>query len=471
MAEIASLSDRPAVQTRTLDHYWQLLARRRAVVFLTTIAAVVTAFAASKLIDPRYDARSQFYVVDASDSGGGLLGASAGSVIPSVFLPSTAEAVVTSHIGILQTDAVRKRVHERSPKKPLAQLESDVDVLAAKKYLLSVRVWDTDPTVAAQVANAYPIALNDFLRTVAAERALNVLRATQQSRAELQMRLQAARNNLQAMFDREKTPSIRREIDDLVTRKSNLESSLQTAEARQWGIEQRIALAEEQLKHEAQASMTVLGAQSSATVQRLMKEVSDLDAELIGARTEFDGKQGERHPRVKALVAQRSMKQRELDQENAHLQKSDVKPPGSFYEQSRRELMGQYKNRAAAKAEIAQTRVALSRLLTRIDRQQTGLSLEAELSGEVLRLDKMVDALSFTISSSEIQAASRSDLVVVLSDAKVATEAKIPAPLFNALIAAVLGLIGGVYLAFAYDWLLGARALRDDARAAGSQLR
>lgn len=453
------------MQTKSFDHYWLVLVRMRAVAFLTMAAAAVTAYLTSWLIDPVYDAQSRFYVVDAADPGGVILSGTAGSLVgqsPGAFLPSLAEAAIASHVGILQTDAIRKRVHERVPQKPIRQLETDIDVWPVKKYLLGMRAWDKDPKVAAAVANAYPAALNEFLQSVAAQRARDSLRALQQSRGELETQLRTARIKRERFLDLQHTPSVKDELNKLLDRKSNLEFSIQTAQARLQGIDERIARAEEQLQREARASMSSLGALSSSVIQRLMKEVSDIEAELAGARTEFDGKQGDKHPRIKSLMATLAQKQHDLQMENAALQKSEVKTPESFYEQLRREILNHYKDRTATKAEMAENRVALARLMARIDRQQPGLSKEAEITAELASLERMLDSAVLAIRNTQIQAAVQSDLVVVLSEAKVATKPTVPAPLFNTFVAAVLGLIAGVYLAFAYDWLVRARAARGD---------
>lgn len=423
----------------------------RAVAFLTMAAAAATAYVTSWLIDPVYDARSQFYVVDAADMGGQS---------PGAFLPSFAEGAIASHIGIIQTDAIRKRVHERVPQKPMRQLETDIDIWPVNRYLLGMRAWDKDPKVAAAVANAYPAALNEFLQSVAAQRARDNLRALQQSRAELETQLRTARKQRERFFGLQHTPSVKDELNRLLDRKSNLEFSIQTAQARLQGIDQRIARAEEQLEREAGASMSSLGALSSSVIQRLMKEVSDVEAELAGARTEFDGKQGDKHPRIKSLMATLAQKQRDLRMENAALQNSEVKTSESFYEQLRREILNHYKDRTATKAEMAENGVALARLIARIDRQQPGLSKEAEITAEGASLERMLDSAVVAIRNIQVQAAGQSDLVEVLSEAKVASEPRVPAPLFNTFVAAVLGLIAGVYLAFACDWLVRARAAR-----------
>lgn len=451
------------MQTKSFDHYWHVLVRMRAVALLTMAAAAATAYVTSWVIDPVYEARTQFYVADDVDVGGVTLSGTAGSLgaqSRGVVLAAMAEPTIASHIGILQTDTVRRRVHERVPQKPMQQLGRDIDVWAVKKYLLGMRAWDKDPKVAAAVANAYPAAFNEFLHSVAAQRARDNLRALQQSRADLETQLRTARKQREKFLDLRHTSSVKDELNKLLDRKSNLESSIQTAEARVEGIDQRIARAEEQLEREARVSMSSLGALSSSVIQQLMKEVSDAEAELAGARTEFDGKQGDKHPRIKSLMATLAQKQRDLQMENAALQKSEVKTPLSFYEQLRREILNHYKDRTASKAEIAENRVALARLIARIDRQQPGLSTEAEITAEVARLERMLDSAVLAIRNIQIQAAVQSDLVVVLSEARVATKPTVPAPLFNTFVAAVLGLIAGVYLAFGYDWLVRARAAR-----------
>ncbi len=458
------------MQTTTIDDYWLVLVRMRAVIALTAAAASAFAYLASHLIDPRYEAASQFYIVDAGDVGGVILTGTAGGLGEQplgALLPSTTEALIASHIGIIQTDTIRKGVQARVPKRTAADLESSVDVWPVKKYLIAVRAWDKDPQVAADIANAYPAALDEFLRSTSAQRARDSLEALQQSKAELDMQLKAARSQREVFLDHQTIPSIREELAQLFSRKSDLEFRIQSAQARLHGVEQRIALAEEQLLREAGSTMSAPGVQSSAAVQRLMKEVSDLEADLAGARSEFDGSLGDRHPKIRALVATLRQKQQDLQIETANLQKSEVKPPGSFYEQMRREILNHYRDRTATKGEISENRVALARLNARIAQQQPRMSKESELVAEVTHLERMLESASVAVRNVRVQAALQSSRVVVLSEARAASAPRLPAPLFNAFVAGILGLVGGVYLAFACDWFIRmldrTRGVRDNA--------
>src|SRR3990172_11736070 len=137
-------------------------------------------------------------------------------------------------------------------------------------------------------------------------------------------------------------------MQKLLERRTALETEMERSRARLEGIEQRINVATGQLNAEA----TLRGAVFSQDQLRLMKDVSDLEAELAAARVEFDGKYSERNPKIKSLAVRLQRKQAELEQEIAALKTAEVKPADFFHEQLRRGILGLDKDRGAAKAGI-----------------------------------------------------------------------------------------------------------------------
>ena len=124
--------------------------------------------------------------------------------------------------------------------------------------------------------------------------------AIQASIEDLGRRVREAQTQMEGLLAAEHSPNVREEMQQVVARKAALEADAERLRARQDGIDQRTAVATEQLNKEATRS----GALFSDYEQRLMRSVSDVEADLAAARVEFDGKQGRTtSSRVRALAA------------------------------------------------------------------------------------------------------------------------------------------------------------------------
>ena len=135
-----------------------------------------------------------------------------------------------------------------------------------------------------------------------------------------------------------------------------------------------------------------------------------------------------------------------------------MREPNSLHEQLRRDLLGLYKDRAGIRAEAVATGATLDALASRVDAMQTHGLREQELRADIERLEKSRSALRLRQREMRTQAAAETSPVVLVATATPAIEAKFPLPLFNALVAAILGLIAGIYVALAYDYSARARS-------------
>lgn len=440
------------MQTKSLSEYWQIVARRKIFVFLTAACAALSAFVASTLIAPNYEAKVQFYVIENSDNGGFFSGGNLGYRAQSLLLPAFTEGTVMAYVGMLQTDAVRTRVTALAPAKAVADLRNDVDVSSVKKYLLNVRVLDRKPEVALSVANAYPNAFDQFLNDVAKHRRNESLEGMKTSHSQLVTQLREARSRLAAFLREQKTSSLQKEGDSLIDRGSKLKMQITENQVKLDGIEQRNTIAAEQLKKEVANSAVTAGI-INPNIQRLMKELSDLNVELAATRAEFDGLQASKHPKRRMLEARIEEKKIILDNEISKLKSSETSSADTLQEQLRREVAGQLKDRVATRTELLTQTVELKKMQKQIGDQQTPRLIEAQMTAELLRLEKMLDSLSLRMNETQTLNSARTSSVVVLNKAELPKSAKFPSLVLNTLIAGLLGLIGGVYLVFFLDFL------------------
>lgn len=423
---------------------WLQFCRRGAVIAITVSSAVATALLASFLIPDMYESATEFYL--SSDAQAfGLLSRSSPAVTASPLLGKENERWMVS---IAESAAVRELVHRSVPQKSVAELAKDVDVDRTSNHIIKVRVLDRDPQLAAVIANTYPMAIQEFLRAASVVRGKQTSAAIQGEISELDREIVEMQRKMQSLLADQHSPGVQADMQKLLERRTALETELEKARARLEGIDQRISVAAGQLEAEA----TLRGALFSQDQLRLMKDVSDAEADLAAARAEFDGKYSEHHPKIKSLTVRLQRKQTELEQQTAALKEAEVKSAEWFHEQLRREILGLYKDRSAAKAEIISSAQSLSDLEKRISKLPQGLLREQEIQTEIDRLEKSRGALRQRLREARTNAAVEISPVVVVATAMPATEAKFPLPLLNVLVAAVLGLIAGICVALQYDF-------------------
>jgi capsular polysaccharide biosynthesis protein len=429
---------------------WLSVYRRGAVIAITVGSAVATALLASLLMPNVYESATEFYLSSDPQAFGVIW--SSGKATTPVLLAKDNEKWM---VGIAESAAVRERVHRSVPHKSVAELLEDVDVDVTRKHIIRVKVLDRDPQVAAMIANAYPGAIRGFLRAASAVRGKETSAAYQEALSEVDREVVETQQKMERLLADQHSPGVQADMQKLLGRRTVLETVLEKARASLEGIDQRINVATAQLNAEA----TLRGAVFSPDQLRLMKDVSDLEAELAAARVEFDGKYSERHPRIKSLTVRLQRKQAELEQENVALKTAEVKPFDFYHEQLRREILGLYKDRSAAKAEIISDTQSLSALEQRIGKLPPGMLREQETQAEIDRLEKSRDVLRQKQLEIRTNSAVETSPVVVVATATPSPEAKFPRPLFNALMAALLGLIAGIYMALAYDFDARARSV------------
>ncbi len=429
---------------------WFSFYRSGAVIAITVGSAAATALLVSLLMPKVYQSATEFYL--SSDvQAFGLLSRGSPAATASPLLGKENERWMVS---IAESPAVRELVHLRVPQKSVAELSTDVDVDRTSNHIIKVRVLDRDPQLAAVIANTYPTAIQEFLRAVSAVRGKQTSAAIQGEISELDREIVEMQRKMQSLLADQHSPGVQADMQKLLDRRTALETELEKARARLEGIEQRISVAAGQLKAEA----TLRGAPFSQDQLRLMKDVSDAEADLAAARAEFDGKYSEQHPKIKSLTVRLQRKQAELEQQTAALKEAEVKSAEWFHEQLRREILGLYKDRSAAKAEIISSARSLSDLEKRIGKLPPGLLREQEIQAEIDRLEKSRGTLRQRQRETRTNASVEISPVVVVATATPSPEAKFPQPLFNALMAALLGLIAGIYVALAYDFDVRARS-------------
>lgn len=441
--------------TKTFYDYWLVLYRRRLLVVLTVATAVAAAWVVSERVPPVYEAVSEFYVTDVVPATS-FFGKQGGPVAMELVLPIITRERERSYLGILKSAAIQQRVVEQVPDKSLDRLGKDVTVEARSEHVFRGRARDYDPAIAARVAGAYPKALSDFLRDVAARRLELEIQAKRELLDQTTEAVRRAREKQREFLVSAGTPDVEKEITQRLGRRATLQGELDKAATALESAKRRVAALEGQLRREASAFQSSQAIVGTDTARKLQTAISDLQAELSAARIRYTDK----HPTVLGLRSRLAEKQRDLAREVEQLSLSEIKATDSFHEQLRRQLVETTVERATLEAEVTGKARALAEEADRLRALPTSRVAEEAYRAEVARLERMLELLAVSYEDARAQVRTSYEQVVVVRDAEVPDRPKYPIPLLNALIGGVLGLMGGIYLAFFCEYVVEMRARR-----------
>jgi uncharacterized protein involved in exopolysaccharide biosynthesis len=398
--------------SKTFFDYWLVIYRNRAIVLITLASAMTTAWLASEIRDPIYQAQTVFFVPNpvAATSSSFFAGPELPARGPA--LPVTNREQERAYLAILESEAIRNIVAEEAPGKSAARLDRDADVEITRNHTVEVRVWDRDPDLAAQVANAYPVAMQRFLWSLSSEKRERDLEAMGDVLTDAEAELDVARQELLDFLLEQGTPDVGQESLALVQRRQQLEDQVRAVQTELDALDQRLPEAEDRFRREA----AIWGGGEAAD-------------------------EGEIDRLIRDGVAPRGAR-------------------NSYYEQLRREVASLRIERVTLEERLNSQRAALAELDERAGVSPRQRLKEEELRTAVGRLQQMVETLAVRAAEGRAQAASENQVVSVLQHAVPPEKPAFPLAIVDTLIAAPLGLLAGIYLAFLYDYILRVQRLR-----------
>ncbi len=157
---------------------------------------------------------------------------------------------------------------------------------------------------------------------------------------------------------------------------------------------------------------------------------------------------------IQETMRRKADMQADLEQTQIRLKAIDSRIVSARERQLSTKLDDYYVDRAAMRVEAKAKTQAVDELTRRAEQLASQQRQEEDYHAEVDRLQKDLQNLTSSYEEARAQVASREDQVVVVKDAQVPKKPVLPLPAMNALIGAILGVIGGMYLAFFYDYLL-----------------
>ena len=426
----------------TLGDYWESIYRRRWIILLVMIVAVVFAWRLSDLIAPRYEAKAVFYVPQ------DIVGANAGPEAGIARMPGGVHELAETYITVLKAADTFRVIAERFDKE-YAELFKDVDFVVTRQSLIRVFVRDEDAEVAANVANGFVDYFKEFHRNVIEGQLRDTLANVEQKITEVQRRKQDVEDAIQQFLEQHGIASLATEMVELEEQRLRFGENVQLALVNQRQLEERIHGVEAQLRTEAEAyaagEITLPGAVIDSLKDRLVR----IEVEIAGRSTDFRPD----HPEMLALRQRHEEAKKSLEREIARVVASKSKLPGTLYARLRERLVGHYVDLAANQARIAGLKQSIDNISQRIQ-AMPALTVElARLREEAARREALLGNLFATRNFLTMRLLQRKEAAIVLERARAPKRPVFPNQVLNMGIAAAGGLIAGIIYALFLDYI------------------
>jgi uncharacterized protein involved in exopolysaccharide biosynthesis len=430
----------------SLYEYWNALYARRILIAVVAAASFGFALVLSWILPGFYEARTVFYLPYGLQAAPYSVEDPAG-LGQSPLLPTPEEKAAGTHVGILKSKDLLRRVQQQFPDRSLDTLRDSVDFVVGKEFLTEVYARDREAEVAAGIANAYAEAYEAFHREAMARRS-RITRDTMEAKLDANQTALAERRAELAALQRQKSAvGGIEERDRLTNLATELGHELETTRADLSATQGRIKSLHGELGAERALYRDGESAFTNASIERLEQEVADLEVEQAGLPYTRE------HPQAVATAARLERLRQALEAERGKLAKSRSKEPGSTYETLRRRFVDEQSQQRYLEARTG----ALERTIADLDARKLTLGVElAALDDAQRRVDMLVTvqgALERNLEEAGMQAEHPAPAIVVTERAEAPARLAFPLPLLNASVAAVLGLAVGCYYALFADYL------------------
>lgn len=433
----------------TLYDYWYVLYRKRVTIYLVVALAVLFSAVLSWLLPAVYEPRTVFFIPSRPDSLTFYSETGSAQVARGPLMPEARGEQQKVFLGMLESSALRDKIHEQFPGKSVHALKRDVDFESGDDFLVEVHVRDRDPQVAADIANAYAKAFDDTLSGYSLQATERKRVETDRQLKETRTKLAEARQELAKFQKANRVGKVEEKSEGLTKYRQDMEKELDDLVVKVRQIDQKIASIRGEFGKESIVfSESEVSLSSNTIVEGLQKQISDIESQIARARSHYT----ESHPEVVSLRAQYKLKRRDLEEEVKRVVASGAKSPNTFVETLRQDLV-----RAVVDKESTQARiVGLRQALENLDRQLAAVPfMQAdyqELTRRVDQYQKLVENLELTLEELAAQQSHDLKSIVVVDWATPPKTPIFPDPVINVLVAIGLGLVGGIFYAFLLDY-------------------
>lgn len=443
------------MKDRELLDYWLILYRRKRLIIFVMIAAVATTVAYSFFLPVVYQSKAVFFIPRLPDVVS-FLSFDDKSLKRAPLLPEVAEEPHSPYMGLLKSKALRVLVQKDFPHKTIGDLKSDVDFSLSNEYMIEVYARDLDPVKAAGIANAYVKYLNQltdsYSRSLTGRHESNIEREIEGAQA----KLDNARLQLKE-FQEKSSVALGEEKSQLVSQKMKLEAEVDANKIGLHENDTKISALQQQIAEEERliTSSDVI-VPTSPLLEKLRMDLVNVEVNMTVKRTEIR----ESHPDFIVLKNQYEHLKENISSEIERMVKSQIKGPDTFYENIRRQLVNLLVDQQRIKARQEAYVIVIGSIEKKIKGMPELLVQEDVLATEVAKYKKIVQTLEMDLQEAKMQKAREPQNVVLVEEAVPSENPSFPVWWLNILVAAVVGMIGGVFYVFFIDYLEGTKEQR-----------
>ena len=449
------------MQQKTLLDYWLVLYKKKRAIAIITLISVITVIILSLTIAPVYESKAVFYVPVSSQSVSYLSTTSIDNLSRDAKMPAHDKDAFAPYIGMLKSKHIAELVHQKFPQKNLKKLlRSDVDFKLTNEFMINVYSRDTDPVLAADVANSYVEYLNMLLQEGSLENLSNDIPLIENQITETKMKLTGTEDAIKKLEENSNIASIDEEVKNLTSQRTSFQDKLESTDALIKENEEKIISVTDQLKKEkalySEQDFSLF--ETNPLIEHLQNSLADLSAEI--ASTTVDLK--ESHPDVLMLKRQYAETEEKLKKEIQHFISSQIKPEKTFYEELRQNLVNLLVEKNGLHALKKGYAEAIKKVNGRL-KNLPGIKTEwNRLNQESDQHQRTYEQLKLSLEEAKMQHARQMQFLVVVDRARPQEDPSFPILWLNILVALICGPLAGILYAFFSNYIEETRKVRTE---------
>jgi uncharacterized protein involved in exopolysaccharide biosynthesis len=445
------------MQERTLLDYWLILYERRLAICVVVLTSVASALIIGWIAPPVYEARAALYVPAELKGVSYVSGDSTSTLARQQNAPLAVEDAYKPYVGILKSLQLAQMVNAQYPSKRISKLlRSDTDFEVTDELIIRVYSRDSDPVLAANVANAYVAGLNQILSESSlaqvSQEPGNLKAAEQRVDGELKQ----AEADLKRYEEKHRIASLTTELNSLAAQKSALLDKQDENMVAVSSNRARQAALLDEFRREGEE----LEASEVATTTPLIENLRSQLAEQITKLGELRVELGKNNLTIVALEKRRDEIERQLKDEIGRWLTSRIKPGSSQLEKLRQQLIDNVVAAQTLEATGKAYAKSIARLNERVLPYPEIKNRWSELNQNVERLRNTLRQIRVNLTEARLQTDRQMQLIVQLERAEPPGVPAFPIWWLNLLVALLGGLLAGIGYAFFLNYVDETRDVR-----------
>jgi uncharacterized protein involved in exopolysaccharide biosynthesis len=349
-----------------VEHRWSIC--------LVLIVSLTLSYLAAPLLPKRYKS-STMVIISPATQNLELSELDDASRSSQALMPGDRE--MAANVGILNSEVVAGRIAGMFPQRSAESIKNNIDVhVFAHTNQVKISVKDRDPSIAAEIANAYPIEANKLYYEVYLQPLLPDSRQLEEKLQQNQKKFDEVKAQLQQLKDKYKVNSPSEEIERLFKKRESYIAQLDEDRIRLKEIDSKIDYLKKQLSQERKMRVSSLSLTTNPLIGQLRSTLSSLQIDLEGARSMY----ADQHPKIVKLRREYEQTKKNLAKEVGKIFDSQTKSINPLHEKLREMLVTNLVVQSSLNARIG----GLENMLQTVDQKSALLS---KLEQDFIRLN------------------------------------------------------------------------------------